>query len=622
VVGYSRLTEIDEEGTIARLKKLREELFEPLVANHRGRLVKLMGDGALVEFASAVDAVRCAVETQRLASARNMELPADQRIELRIGVNLGDIVIDGDDILGDGVNVAARLEGIAEPAGVCVSAKVHDEVRGKVDVVFDDLGSVQVKNIAQPIRVYRARINRGGRSKAPPVRLRRKHLVAVATTVLAGAIAILVGGYYLASSDRGIVSRKAGPQSISSLSDKPSIAVLAFQNMSDDPSQEYFADGIAEDIITDLSKLSGLYVIARNSSFQYKGQNVDVKRIGRDLGVKHVLEGSVRRAGDQVRITAQLVDAETGSHIWAERYDGTLSDVFSVQDRVSGQIIGALKVQLTPTERREVDAHATEEPAAYDAYLRGLKLLAELKRIDVSANSAAQLEFAEAIRLDPNFALAYAGLAWAKWLYATTIAIPLEPADQIFELAESSIALRDNALAHRTLSKQHFSLDTWFARTTGQLDLAVAELEAAQRLQPTDPDILADLATVLSFVGRPDEALTLIQRAVQLNPNHPDWYFLASGIALLLTQNPTPAAEHLRKWSEINPSWHVPYIFLAAALANAGNQDGAKEALARFDELYYRGSTKTLRFVRYSWPMAAEQEKIFLRGLRSAGMPE
>ena len=407
------------------------------------------------------------------------------------------------------------------------------------------------------------------------------------------------------------------------LPDKPSIAVLAFQNMSDDPSQEYFADGMAEDIITDLSKLSALFVIARNSSFQYKGQTVDVKQVGRELGVRYVVEGSVRRAGNQVRITAQLIDAETGGHIWAERYDGSLDDVFALQDQVTGQIIDALRVQLTPSERLAVDTRGTDEPAAYDAYLRGLRLLAERKRIDVDANRAAQAEFEEAIRIDPDYALAIAGLAWTKWLSIETINAYDSP-DKPFELAEISLGLNDNALAHRVLSKRHFTLQSVVVFSTKKLDLAVAELEAAQRLQPNDPDILSDLAAALSFAGRPQEALTLIQKAMELNPNHPGWYFGPSGIALLLTGESERAVRHLRtwsSWSEPNPSWRVPYIFLAAALANSGDVAAAKTAVARFNELY-RGTRTTLRYVRSIWPMAGEQEAVFQRGLRLAGMKE
>jgi TolB-like protein/DNA-binding winged helix-turn-helix (wHTH) protein/Tfp pilus assembly protein PilF len=362
--------------------------------------------------------------------------------------------------------------------------------------------------------------------------------------------------------------------------DKPSVAVLAFQNMSDDPSQEYFADGMAEDIITDLSKLSALFVTARNSSFQYKGRAVDVQQIGRELGVRYVVEGSVRRSGNQVRITAQLIDSETGGHVWAERYDGSLDDVFALQDKVTGQIINALRLELTPSERLAVDAHGTDISAAYDAYLRGVGLLAERKYIDTEGNAAAQATFEEAIRLDPGYAQAYAGLSWAKWLSIASINT-FASKDEVFNLAEKSLALNDNALAHRTLAKKYFAPLGVYVTTNKSADLAMVELEAAKRLQPNDPDVLADLAMALSFAGRPGDAHTLIEKAMALNPSHPDWYFAASGIAYLLTDQTELAIRDLQRWSESVPSWNVPYVFLASAYGLAGQVEAAKTALDR-----------------------------------------
>jgi adenylate cyclase len=381
--------------------------------------------------------------------------------------------------------------------------------------------------------------------------------------------------------------------------------VLAFQNMSDDPNQEYFADGIAEDLITDLSKLSALFVSARNSSFQYKGQAIDIKRVGRELGVRYVVEGSVRRSGNQVRITAQLIDSETGGHVWAERYDGSLDDVFALQDKVTGQIIDALKVQLTPSERIAVDTHGTYNPVAYDAYLRGLGLLAERKYIDTEGNAAAQATFEEAIRLDPDYAQAYAGLSWAKWLYIASIRSDSSE-NEVFDLAEKSLALNDNALARRTLAKKYFAPLGLYGTINKSADLAVVELEAAKRLQPNDPDVLADLATALSFAGRPGDALTLIKKAMELNPSHPDWYFAASGIAYLLTNESELAIRDLQRWSEATPSWDVPYAFLASAYGLAGQAE-------------LRGAKRSAYSLKRQWPMAPTEEEIFFRGLEMAG---
>jgi adenylate cyclase len=325
VVGYSRLMGADEEGTLAALKELRRELADPRIDEHRGRIVKTTGDGVLVEFASIVDAVRCAVAVQRGMAAHNAAVPIDRRIEFRIGINLGDIIVEDDDIFGDGVNIAARLEALAEPGGICVSRVVRDQVHDKLDFAFEDRGEHQIKNIARPVHVYRIPISESAPVKAPLP-----------------------------------------------LPDKPSIAVLPFANMSGDPEQEYFVDGMVEEIITALSRIRWLFVIARNSTFTYKGRPVDVKEVGRQLGVRYVLEGSVRRAGQRVRITAQLIDALTGTHLWADRFDGSLGDVFELQDQVAVSVVGVIEPALQVAEMRRSAARPTTDLGAYDLYLRAL----------------------------------------------------------------------------------------------------------------------------------------------------------------------------------------------------------------------------------------------------------
>ena len=379
VVGYSRLVGIDEEGTLAALKALRKSLIDPKVTEHRGRIVKNTGDGALVEFASAVDAVRCAVETQREMADRTINIPEDRRIEFRIGINIGDIVIEEGDIFGDGVNIAVRLESIAAPGGVCISEDVYRQVRGKFDATFEDIGEQKLKNIVQPVRVYRMRI--------------------VGTS--AGA--------------------STGEHSANlPLPDKPSIAVLAFQNMSGDVEQEYFADGIAEDIITALSKSRWLFVIARNSSFTYKGRSVDVKQIGRELGVRYVLEGSVRKSGNRVRITAQLIEAATGAHMWAERYDRDLADIFAVQDEITGSVATAIEPTMAQAEQQRASRKRPDSLDAWEAYHRGLW---HFLKHEPGENDQARLFFQRAIDLDRGFAPGYYGLAmthiWEAGLYAT-----------------------------------------------------------------------------------------------------------------------------------------------------------------------------------------------------------
>jgi TolB-like protein/class 3 adenylate cyclase len=332
VVGYSRLVGEDEEGTLERLKVLRRTLADPKIKEHRGRVVRTMGDGLLVEFASVVDAVRCAVDVQREMAVRNSDVPADRRIEFRIGINLGDIIKDGRDVYGDGVNVAARLEALAPSGGICVSRVVRDQVRDKLGFAFDDRGEQQVKNIARPVRVFDVKMTGGAMTLTP----------------------------------------NAAARAPLPLPDKPSIAVLPFQNMSGDPEQEYFADGMVEEIITALSRIPWLFVIARNSSFTYKGKSVDVKQVGRQLGVRYVLEGSVRKGGNRVRITAQLIEAETGAHLWADRFDGSLEDVFDLQDNVAINVAGVIEPALQAAEVRRSSARPTNDLTAYDLYLRAL----------------------------------------------------------------------------------------------------------------------------------------------------------------------------------------------------------------------------------------------------------
>ena len=373
VAGYSRLMGADEEGTLERLKALRRELLDPKIAEHHGRIVKTTGDGLLVEFASVVDAVRCAVEVQQAMPERNTGVAADNRIELRIGINLGDVIVEGDDLYGDGVNIAARIEALADAGGVFVSNTVHDQVRDRLPFVFEDLGEQQVKNIARPVRVYRVRDASPLRRRSPRMR---------------------------ASAERRAAGRCRLP-------DKPSIAVLPFANMSGDPEQEYFADGMVEEIITALSRIRWLFVIARNSSFTYKGQAVDVKQVGRELGVRYVLEGSVRKAGNRVRITAQLIDALTGTHLWADRFDGSLEDVFELQDKVAVSVAGVIEPALQAAEMRRSAARPTTDLTAYDLYLRALAVFFPITKERIF-EALRLLE--QAIAIDRHYGPA---LAWA-----------------------------------------------------------------------------------------------------------------------------------------------------------------------------------------------------------------
>ena len=401
----------DEEGTLARLKTLRKTLVDPVIAAHRGRIVKTTGDGMLVEFASAVDAARCAVELQRRIAEQNSGVPQDQRIEFRIGIHVGDIIFDDNDIFGDGVNIAARLEGIAEAGGVCMSDDAYRQIRGKVEIGWDDMGPQTLKNIAEPLRAWRVQLT----DQTPSA----------------------------ARSGSSFSQPRALP-----LPDKPSIAVLPFQNMSGDPEQEYFADGMVEDIITALSHFKALFVIARNSSFTYKGRAVDVKQVGRELGVRYVLEGSVRKAANRVRITGQLVDTATGAHLWAERFDGGLGDIFDLQDQVTESVVGAIAPAVEKAEIERAKRKPTESLDAYALYLRGLARFYQFA--NRQANDEALRLFNSAIELDPDFASAYARAAFcyviAKingWISGT----PNETAE-VTRLAQRAVELgKDDAIA-------------------------------------------------------------------------------------------------------------------------------------------------------------------------------
>ncbi len=408
IVGYSRLMGADDVGTLARLKAYRKDVIDPKIAEHHGRIVKTTGDGMLVEFASIVDAVQCATDIQGELAAKNADLPNDLKMEFRIGVNIGDVIVEGDDIYGDGVNVAARLEALAAPGGICIAGSVYEQVKKNLDVGYEFLGKQEVKNIAEPVSVFRVRIEPG--AAAPP-----------------GATSEAVPG---------APTSPAPPE-------KPSIVVLPFENMSGDPEQAYFSDGIVEDIITDLSHVSGLFVVARNSAFTYKGKIVKVQEVSRELGVRYVLEGSVRKAGNRVRINAQLIDGGTGGHIWAERYDRDLTDIFAVQDEVTRNIVSALAIELTRDEQGCLGRKGTDNLVAYDYFLRGREYA---WRHTSETNAQARSMFARAIELDRKFAAAYAGLAYSHVLdYVNRWSeSPRQSLEQAQEQTQTALGLNDS----------------------------------------------------------------------------------------------------------------------------------------------------------------------------------
>jgi adenylate cyclase len=571
VVGYSRLMGEDEGGTLARLTAHRRELIDPAIAARGGRMVKLMGDGALVEFASVVDAVQCAVEIQRAMTLRNAEVPEARRIAFRIGINLGDVIVEGEDIYGDGVNIAARLEGLAAPGGICVSAKVHDEVLGKLDLDFEDQGERPVKNIARPVRVYR---------------------------VLAKDAA---GAHDTRASDQGTAV---------TLPDKPSIVVLALQNMSADPEQEYFADGIAEDIITDLSKVSGLLVIARNSAFAYKGRAADLRQVCRELGVRYALEGSVRKAGNRVRITTQLIDGTTGGHLWAERYDRELTDIFEVQDEVTGEIVAALKVHLTPDERRRLEKRGTDNVEAYDSFLRGRELWWTHTREGL-IQARPLLE--RAIALDPAFALpvAYLAVVHVQEYNNRWSADPERSLQIAGELADRALQLdRSEPHAHFCRCIVH----TW----QKQIDRAIADARRALALDPNFAAAYAALGVALHYAGKPTESLEQFEQVIRLNPHHPPLFLFFMAQDYFALERYEEAADLLKRRIAHQSDSYTSQVLLAACYGHLGRFEEARAAwqeALRIDPDY--SIERRRQILPYKNP--ADFERV-VEGLRKAGL--
>ena len=620
VVGYSRLMGEDEAGTLAALKTHRKEIVDPRIAAHGGRLVKLMGDGMLVEFASVVEATECAIEIQRAMAQRNAAVSKDRRLEFRIGVNLGDIIVDGDDIYGDGVNVAARLEALAEPGGICISRAARDQVRDKLDVVLDDMGEIEVKNIARPVRTFRVVLDaeapgeRDGPARKPPTRWRWPAAAAVALAAL--VVAVLWLRPWMP---------EPGPASVEGtplpLPDRPSIAVLPFLNLSDDPNQEYFADGMTEDLITDLSKRSGLFVIARNSVFAYKGRNVDVMQVGRELGVRYVLEGSVRRVGNRVRINAQLIDARNNSHLWADRYDGDLDDIFALQDEVSKRIIDELAVQLSPGEEALPTRKETKNAQAHDAFLRGW---AHYLRATPEHYVLAVPFFEEAVRLDPDYGRAYAALAS---IYGNArekgwqTRLGLTPDDTL----EKALEYLERAKAHPTpLGHQ---VASGFLSYAGRHDEAIAEAESAIALNANNPAGYFAKAKALTYAGRPAEAAEAIGKAMRLNPHYPPDYLFHLGMSRFGMERFDKAAEPLEEARKRVPDHRGTLTFLVATYGYLGRAEEAATALEKLKQIAvnavvdWRSSATVLQ--ANIWPFAepADLERL-RRGLRLGGMPE
>ncbi len=560
VVGYSRLVELDEGGTLAALKERRKRILEPLVRENNGRVVKTMGDGVLVEFASAVNAVTCAIEFQRRMSAANQGLPDDRQILLRIGINLGDVVVESGDLYGDGVIIAVRLQTMAGPGEIYISGSIYDQVRRRLYCEFDELGPHAIKNVAEPVSVYRIETS--------------------------------------AWAQHGAAARAPLPLPI-----KPSIAVLPFTNMSNDPEQEVFVDGLTEDLITDLSRASGLFVIASNSVFAYKGRHADVRRIARELGVRYVLEGSARRAAGRVRINAQLIDAMQGDHLWAERFDRSLEDIFAVQDEVTGKIVEALVGRLTaaPARNRPTDLEA------YDLCVRARTL--GLQTAGAAREAIFLLE--RAIALDPEYAEAHRLLALNLWLSWEFWDQPIDPnrAKAVFE-AQRAVALDPNDAGNRWVLGIILGHERRWEESDAEFDLAL-------KLDPNHADAWAMRGDLIVLCGRPADAIEHVRKGLRLNPHPPGWYYWMLGQAQYAIRDYEAAVQTLRRPETYRATSRR---LLAASLARLGRLDKA-----RTEAQLFMMSNPNFTIGQWSDSQPFRDEDLrrhFVEGYRLAGLPE
>lgn len=564
VVGYSRLMAADEAGTLGRLKRLRQDLIDPQIAKHHGRTVKLMGDGALVEFASVVDAVTCAVAIQGDLASNNKSVPDEQRITLRIGINLGDVMVDGDDIYGDGVNIAARLQEIAEPGAVYVSATVLEHIGSRADIIFEDRGEQTLKNIGRPLRIHRARLATG---------------------------------------------EPAGARAATSQTERSaSIAVLPFNNMSGDPNQEYLADGITEDIITELSRFRPLFVIARNSTFAFKGTSFDVREVGRKLGVRYVVEGSMRRAGNRVRITAQLIDAAAGNHLWAERYDRELADIFDVQDELTHQIVANVAPRLQIADHMSAKRQRPEDMRAYDHYLQGKSLVDAPG--DLADLARGRDHCKRAIEIDPNYARAHAYLS-ASYIVGVTMMEVDDPSEWetlALASAERAVALDDlDNHCHHVLGEAAF--------LCRQYERALRHARKAVAINPNDADNLALASYIEISIGDPEIGLRHIARAFERNPTNPPWYHWLKGIDFSLLGR---YAEALAEYDQFGPPNPSIMKLRAIALVQLGRLDEARAQVRTLLAAVPDLTVSKIRKLDASMP----DVEVRAESLRLAGMPE
>ena len=564
VEGYSRLMSADEVSTIRTLTSYREAM-STLIKQNRGRVVDAPGDNLLAEFVSVVDAVNCAVEIQRELAERNQELPPERRMQFRMGVNLGDVVEEQDRIYGDGVNIAARLESLAEGGGICISRNAYDQIKSKLDLEFEYLGEKKLKNIAEPVSAYRVRLEPG-----------------TAVQKLSGSL---------------------------ELPDKPSVAVLPFNNMSGDPEQNYFADGISEDITTELSRFHSIFVISRNSAFTYRGNAVDARQVGRELGVEYIVEGSVRKSGNRVRVTAQLITVATGHHVWAERYDRNLEDIFDVQDEITETIVSTLAGRIEAAGIERAKRKNTENMVAYDYLLRGLDFHKSGRITREEAIQAVEM-LTKAVELDPGFARAHAWLACASTSTLLWGGYPSpEQMDDAMARVQKALSLDENeGEAHRIIGAIYLHRDRQFDRAEYHITKAVT-------LNPNDANTAAKAAELFSYTGRSQEAVASVKRAMLLNPHHPDWYWQELGLAHYVGGQYTEAIGAFKRIAKLV---EFDYTYLAACCVALGEIEQAKSHIANMRQIRPRAS---IRYFEQSQPYKNDTDlQRFLDALRKAGL--
>ena len=603
----------DEEGTLRALRSHRTELIDPLIAEFGGRIANTAGDSLLLEFPSAVEAVRCAIAVQEGMARRNAEMDANERIIFRMGVNVGDVVAQDDDLLGDGVNIAARLEGLAEPGGINLSAAAYEQIGERIDASFEDLGDRNLKNIAKPVRVYCLRPDGAGLERPSRRRFPGAMAAMLLLLVLAGGLG---GALWWFQPWRAAVmpDKHVASASIPVKANRPAVAVLPFTNMSGDKEQDYFSDGMTEDLTTDLSKISSLMVISRTSTSAYKDTAPDIKAVAKELNVRYVVEGSVRKAGGKVRINAQLIDAQTGENLWAERYDRDYQDIFALQDEVRGKIISALAIKLAPDEERRLARPMTHSPEAYDFYLKALKQESFFTK---EANLKSVKLFGEAIRLDPSFAAAYAHLAQAY-----SLQIENHWADRTKALKEKTLktALKGIELDDES-PYAYWSLGRIYTRPfVGDPEKAKAAFEKAISLNPNYADGYMQLAFTLIFTGNAPKALPLIEQAMQNNPHYPFWYLQGLSMAQFFAGNFETSVKLMTAAIERNPN--VPWLhqYLIASYGALGRKDDADWEMSEIEAL---GQQATIKAFMKATPLHDPgYRKIYENALRKAGMPE